>query len=170
MDLLFLCIKIFCVRIIDVSLATIRTIITVKGKKIYATIIGFLEVFIWFMIVKEALNTDIKSIWIAISYAGGYATGTFIGSSLADIFIKGTFSIQVITSTKNDKMIEEIRKKGYAVSVIDAKGKNNTEKYMLYIEINKKNLKDIKNLIEEEDEKAFIVVSETKLVQNGFIK
>lgn len=170
MELLFLCIKIFLARIVDVSFGTIRTIMTVKGKRLYATMIGFVEVFIWFIIVKEALNTDIKSIWIAISYAGGYAAGTFVGGTLADIFIKGTFSIQVITSFKNNKMIDEIRNRGYAVSVIDAKGKDNSEKYMLYIEINKKNLNEIKKIIKENDEKAFIVVSETKLVQNGFIK
>ena len=67
-------------------------------------------------------------------------------------------------------MIDEIRNKGYAVSVIDAKGKDNVDKYMLFIEINKKNLNNIKAIIKEQDEKAFIVVSETKLVQNGFIK
>ena len=44
--LFLLCVKIFFVRIIDVSLGTFRTIITVKGKAIYASIIGFIEVFV----------------------------------------------------------------------------------------------------------------------------
>ena len=42
MSLIFLCLKIFFVRIIDVSLGTFRTIITVKGKAFYASIIGFI--------------------------------------------------------------------------------------------------------------------------------
>ena len=46
MELFILCIKVFFGRIFDVSLGTIRTIMTVKGKKIYATTIGFFEVFI----------------------------------------------------------------------------------------------------------------------------
>ena len=75
MELLLLCIKIFCVRIIDVSLGTFRTIITVKGKSLYASIIGFIEIFVWFIIVREALNTDVDSIWIAISYSLGFSTG-----------------------------------------------------------------------------------------------
>lgn len=170
MELLQLCLIVFLGRVFDVSLATIRTIMTVKGKKVYASIIGFIEVFVWFIIVREALNTDIESIFIALAYAGGYASGTFIGGTLANIFIKGTVSLQVITSSKNDKMVDEIRNKGYAVSVIDAKGKDNVDKYMLFIEINKKNLNNIKSIIKDLDEKAFIVVSETKLVQNGFIK
>ena len=170
MELFILCIKVFFGRIFDVSLGTIRTIMTVKGKKIYATTIGFFEVFIWFITVREALNTNVSSLWIAFSYALGYATGTFIGSTIAEKFIKGTLSIQVITSSKNDKLVNELRNIGYAVSVINAKGKDNKEKYMLYMEINKKNLSEIKDFIKNIDENAFIVVSETKLVQNGFIK
>lgn len=170
MELLFLCIKIFCVRIMDVSLGTIRTIMTVKGKKIFASLIGFIEVFIWFIIVREALNTNSTSIWVAIAYAGGYATGTFIGGTLANIFIKGTFSIQVITSSKNDNLINALRNEGYAVSVIDVTGKDDAKKYMLFIEINKKNLNHIKNFIKSQDKKAFIVVNETKITMNGFIK
>ena len=170
MELFILCIKVFFGRIFDVSLGTIRTIMTVKGKKIYATTIGFFEVFIWFIIVREALNTNVSSLWIAFSYALGYATGTFIGRTIPDKLIKGTLSIQVITSSKNDKLVNELRNIGYAVSVINAKGKDNKEKYMLYMEINKKNLSEIKDFIKNIDENAFIVVSETKLVQNGFIK
>ena len=67
MELLILCFKIFFVRIIDVSLGTFRTMETVKGKTKEATIIGFFELLIWFLIVKEALNTTSNSIFIAIS-------------------------------------------------------------------------------------------------------
>jgi len=101
MELLFLCIKIFFVRILDVSLGTCRTIMVVKGKTLYATIIGFVEVFIWFLIVREALNTDIESIWIAVSYSLGFATGTYLGGFISKRLIKSTFSVEVITSNKN---------------------------------------------------------------------
>ena len=83
MELLFLCLKIFFVRIIDVSMGTFRTIVTVKGKRLVATSIGFVEAFIWFLVVKEALTTDIDSIFIALSYSAGFASGTFIGSFLS---------------------------------------------------------------------------------------
>ena len=33
--------------------------------------------------VKEALNTDIDSIWIAVFYSAGFATGTFLGGKLS---------------------------------------------------------------------------------------
>ncbi len=170
MELLVLCLKIFFVRILDVSLGTLRTVITVKGKILYASIVGFVEVFVWFIIVKEALNTDETSLWIAISYSLGFATGTYIGGILSKKFISGNLSVQVITNKAYPKMIEQLRKEGFGVTVIDVEGKDNTlEKYMLFIEINNKSFSHLHHIIKQCDKNAFIVVNETKYVQNGFI-
>lgn len=169
MEILFLCIKIFCVRIMDVSLGTMRTIVTVKGNKIVASLIGFVEVFIWFMIVREALNVESTSIWIAIAYAGGYASGTYIGGVLSEKLIKGNFGVQVITSKRDNDLIALLKKSGFGVSVIDVRSEDDqNEKYMLFIEIDKTKFNDLKKLIKKYDEKAFIVVNETKAVYNGY--
>ena len=175
MELVFLCIKIFCCRIIDVSMGTIRTINVVKGKTLIGAVIGFFEVLIWFLIVKDALNTELtgilNSLFIAISYAGGYATGTYIGGMLSDKFIQGNLTLQVILTKNDDELVDAIRKEGYGVSVLDVRGQLNiNDKYMLFIEIDKKNLSHVTSIIKKLDNKAFIVVNETKLVQNGFIK
>ena len=168
MELLFLCIKVFFVRITDVTMGTFSTILTVKAKPIQASMIGFIEVLIWFLVVKEALNTDSNSIFVAIAYAGGFATGTFLGGKLSQKFISGNSSLQVIT--KNKKIIDVISGSGYGVTVIDAKGYNDAKKYMLLIEVNNKNIGDVKNIIKKLDKQAFIIITETKLVQNGDIK
>lgn len=171
MNILILCLKIFFVRIIDVSLGTVRTIITVKGRRVVASMVGFVEVFVWFLIVREALNTDEVSIWIAVSYSLGFATGTYIGSILSDIFISGTLGVQVVTSNSDDNIINILRKNGYALTVLPVEGMNDdNSKYMLFIEIDKKRFNDLKRLIKSLDEKAFIVVNETKFVQNGYFK
>ena len=64
MNLSKLCLEIFFFRIIDVTLATFSTILTIKNKRIASTIIGFINALIWFFIVKEAINTRITSLWI----------------------------------------------------------------------------------------------------------
>lgn len=169
MELFLLCLKVFFVRIIDVSMGTCRTIVSVKGKRVLASLIGFVEVFVWFVVVKEALNTDETSILIALSYAAGFAIGTYIGGWLSATFIKGNFGVQVITSSKNDAMIDCLRSNGYAVSVINVEGQDKTnERYMLFLEIDKKRFKSLKKLIKTLDEKAFIVVNETREVENGY--
>lgn len=171
MDVIFLCIQIFLVRIIDVSLGTIRVVMTVKGKTLYAACVGFVEVLIWFLVVREALNVEEMNLFIPISYAGGFACGTYIGGMLSNILIKGTYGVQVILSDADYKKVEIIRQNGYGVSVVNIKGRLlEKNKLMLFIEIDKKKYHELEDIIRSMDDKAFIVVNETKLVQNGFFK
>ena len=91
-----------------------------------------------------------------------------IGGILSNKIIKTNFSVQVITG--NVALAELLRGEGYAVSLIDIRGQEENDKYMLFIEIRHKNLDHLKEFIRKNDDKAFIVVNETKYVQNGFIK
>ena len=79
--------------------------------------------------------------------------------------------VQVVTSSQNEELIDALRNRGYAVSVVDVQGIDKKKsKYMLFIEINKKKFKELKELIKEVDSKAFIVVNETRYVMNGYFK
>lgn len=172
LETLFTCFYIFFARIIDVSLGTVRTVLIVKGKNLSTALIAFFEVFIWFMVAREALNTEIKSILIPIFYAGGYATGTLLGSYLSNRFVDGLVGVQVIIKrNKTNKIINEIRDKGFGVSVVDLKNDYEGEaKDLLIIQINKKSLKTITKIIRTIDPDAFVVINETKYAQNGLIK
>lgn len=173
-DLMFLCLKILICRIIDVSLATIRTVVIVKGKSVLAALIAFVEGLIWFLIVREALlfdATGIDKFIIALAYSGGFALGTYLGGIISKKFIKGMVQVQIVTSDKNKEMLDSIRNAGYALTVIDINASEfSAEKYMLFSEISSTQLYDFKNLINELDPKAFIMVNDTRHVINGFFK
>lgn len=171
MKLLLLCLKIFFARIADVTLGTIKTNYIVKGKTMFAGIIAFFEVFIWFLIVKEALNTDIQSIWIVISYSAGYATGTILGTYISKTCINSLISVEVITTKATKENVNKIRQEGFGVSVVNAlKGLHDANNSILFITLNSRHLEDLKRIIRHVDKEAFMVVNESKIVQNGFIK
>ncbi len=170
MTVLFLCIQIFFARIADVSLGATRTVLIVKGRVAYAALIGFCEIFIWFIIAREAINTEISSIWVPVSYAAGYAIGTLIGGFLSHKFISGNYGVQIVLSGKQtEETLTKIRDHGFAVSVMETRGKEG-DHTMLFIEIDKHKFGKLQKLVRKIDPKAFIVVNETKLVQNGFVK
>ncbi len=171
MTILLLCIKIFFARIIDVTLGTIRMVYTVKGKTIIAGIVAFIEVFIWFIIAREALNNGVESIWIAVAYAGGFASGTLLGSFISNRFINSLISVEVITSKGTPENIEKIRLEGFGVSVVETSSSLTEQKNtILFITLNSKHLDELKRIIRHIDKNAFMVVNESKVVQNGFIK
>lgn len=171
MALFLLCIQVFACRIVDVSLGTVRTILTVKDKIAAASAIGFVELFVWFVIVRTALDSSADSLWIAISYAAGFATGTYAGGKLAGKFLKGILNVQIVTSSKDDRLVQRIREAGFAVSVLNVNSSQfGDEKYMLIIEIRSDTLQQLKNTVYAHDPGAFFMVRETKFIQNGFFK
>lgn len=171
MTLFLLCLKIFFARIVDVTLGTLRMVHTVKGKTLTAGIIAFIEVFIWFIIAREALNNGVDSIWIAIAYAGGYATGTLLGTFISNRFINTLISVEVITSKATPDNIEKIRLEGFGVSVVNTEfSRDESKNTILFITLNSRHLDDLKRIIRHIDKNAFMVVNESKVVQNGFIK
>ena len=73
----------------------------------------------------------------------------------------------MILSSKDDEIVRKIREKGYGVTTIEVRGNDNL-KYMLYIQIKGNTLDKLKQIIHKLDSKAFIVINETKYVENGY--
>ena len=152
----------FIARVLDVSIGSIRTILLVKGKSLFAALFSFLEIIIWFYAVNEALiNND--NIIILLFYACGYSFGTYFGSIINNKYIKGYYNIIVVTS--KNKLIIKLKKSNFGISHISL----NNKKILLFIIIKKKNLKNLKELINSYDKNAFIIINETKDVNNGYI-
>lgn len=166
------CLGIFFARVADVSFGTLRTVYTVKGKQFIAGLIAFFEVLIWFVVAREALSGTLEHpIIIAISYSAGYATGTIIGTFISNIFIDGLVMVQTIVKKQDEKIVDKIRNKGFGVSIVPLEGeRDNIKKEMLFIETNKKQVKNLVNIINSEYPNAFIIINETKRVHNGLIK
>ena len=158
--MLILCFKIFLSRILDVSLSSVRTMFVVKCNKIMASLIAFVEIFIWFYAAKEALVSNSTSLCIIVSYALGYATGTFIGTLINEKFISGIYSLKVSLKGVNEKMIKKLN--SICLDVVSLKGEG---KNILFLEVDKKNYKELVNNIYMIDKYASIVINDSKFIR-----
>lgn len=162
MSLLLTCIKIFFARILDVSLNTIRTTFVIKGKTFIVALIAFVEITIWLLVARTAINVELN-LWIVLSYSGGYTMGTILGTTFINKFVKKNMELIVIsTKIKNTKKIKD---KNFGVSILN-KDKNKT---ILLIETNKKRLDELTTLLKKLDNEAFITIKETKTIINGYM-
>ena len=165
------CLKIFLARIVDVSLGTIRTVLVVKGKNLTPAIVAFFEVLIWFVVAREALNTDLDSILIPIFYSLGYATGTLIGSCLSKYFIRGVVGVQIIVSEDEKELLNSLKMRGYRMNILHLESAYNAEdRIMLFLEVNSRSVKKLEKLVLQKSPNAFVVMSDTKKVYNGTLK
>ena len=158
--MLILCFKIFLSRILDVSLSSVRTMFVVKCNKIMASLIAFVEIFIWFYAAKEALVSNSTSLCIIVSYALGYATGTFIGTLINEKFISGIYSLKVSLKGVNEKMLKKLN--SICLDVVSLKGEG---KNILFLEVDKKNYKELVNNIYMIDKYALIVINDAKFIR-----
>jgi len=164
-------VKIFFARILDVTIATFRQNVMLKGHYLFSTVLAFFEIMIWFLVAREALIIAVDSIFIPLSYSLGYATGTLIGCFLSKKFIKGVVGVQIITDEDKKELINSLKMRGYGLSILHLEsGFNSEPKLMIFLEVNTKSLKKLEQLIEKNDPDAFIVISDTKKVYNGTLK
>lgn len=165
METIIICIEVFFARMIDVSIGSVRTILLVKGKNIISMILAFIEILIWFSVAKQTLTSDETNLAIIMSYAGGYAVGTYVGGLINKYFVRGTLMAFLVTTKDKNFMIEKLKEAGYGVSIMSTE----EGKLILMIEFKKKNLKKLKSTVRELDEDAFMVVNESLHVENGYI-
>jgi len=87
-DFVLLPLLIFFARIIDVSMGTLRIVMIAKGQKRIAPFLGFFEVLIWLIAIGRIMqNLDN---WLCyVAYAGGYATGNYIGMLINELILAG---------------------------------------------------------------------------------
>ena len=160
--IIFTCLKIFFARILDVSLNTIRTTFVLRGKTLIVAIIAFLEITIWFLVARTALNTELN-IFIVLSYSGGYTMGTIIGTIITNNFIKTNMELIVISN--KIKTTKKIKDNNYGVTILN----KDKDKIVLLIETNKKRIDELTTLLNKLDKNAFITIKETRTIINGYM-
>lgn len=129
---------------------------------------GLLKPFYGLWWVRGALTIDGGGLPVAIAYAGGFATGTFVGGKISSRFIRLNITCQIVTSAWDEELVERMRAGIWRDGVHSSQFGG--EKYMLFCEIPSTRLEELKALVHEQDPKAFFMVQETKYVFNGFVK
>jgi len=72
---------IFFARVVDVTLATIRTLMVVQGRKVQAAMIGFFEVGIYITVLGKVVS-GLDNPFNLLAYCAGYAAGNYVGITI----------------------------------------------------------------------------------------
>ncbi len=164
---------IFFARVADVSLGTIRIIFISKGFKLLSFVVGFFEVLIWILAISQIFS-DLTNPWLILAYALGFATGNYVGICLDEKISIGNSMIRIIIRKNSKKLIGELKKKGYQMTVIDGQsGDQETGVKMILMVVRRKEIKKIFELIKKINPKAFFTVEDirsTRKTQHELLK
>ncbi len=158
---------VFLARCLDISLATMRILMILHGQRVYAAVIGFFESLIFIAVLTYVLQglSDIPSLFF---YALGFATGNYLGIFVEEKLAIGCANIQIISKTNSERLIHEIRQKGFGVTVVDGHGREGTVRKIIHVLIKRKDMKALMDLVEQIDDHAFITVLDTKKIMGGY--
>ena len=162
---------IFFAKIIEVSISTIRLVFISKGERVKGAILGFVEIMIWLIVVSSVLNNITEDPIKMLIYAAAFSLGNYLGVTIESKIAIGLSSIQVVVSEKDGEILADIlREQGYGVTIIEGKGKNDSIKNLLFIQLKRKKIPVAVKLIKQNYPEAYITVNDIKSMVGGYIK
>ena len=162
-------ILIFALRIVDVSMGTLRIMVTVRGHRGLSTAIGFLEVLIWIVAVGSALQ-HLDSIYHVGAYAAGFAAGNYVGIVVENGLALGTVVVRAIIPDETDRgTARTLREEGYVVTELEGRGWDGPVD-VLNIVVPRREAADVVSTIEAQVPRSFITVEELRTTHRGTIR
>ena len=117
-----LCLLVFTFRVCDVTLGTMRTLSIVKGHIEISVVLGFFEVMIWIVAVSQVIVRLHESWWLALAWAGGFATGNAVGIMVERKLALGTSVVRILSAEHGDEIAETLRSQGHPASTFAGEG------------------------------------------------
>jgi uncharacterized protein YebE (UPF0316 family) len=158
-------ILIFLARITDVSVGTVRLILVSRGFKYLAPIAGFFEVLIWILAIGQIMQ-HLSNPICYVAYAGGFATGNFVGLLIAEKLSLGTVIIRVITPEPARDLLDRLRSKQYGVTTLDGQGANGPVQIVFTI-VPRREVHTVIELVKTFNPHAFYSIEEVDSVEKG---
>lgn len=156
---------IFVGRICDVTLGTLRIIFVSKGEKNKAPIVGFFEVLIWVIVISQIFN-NANDIVAYLSYAGGYATGNYVGILVENKIAFGFQLFRIYTKKSGIELTRILNSNGMGSTYIKGEGAI-SEVSIIETVVSRKCEKKVIGIINYFDADAFYLIEDIRSKEKG---
>ena len=153
---------IFFARILDVSLGTLRIMFVSKGLRWRATLLGFIEVLIWIIIVAQIFH-NLDNWFNYIAYAAGFSAGTYIGMYLEERMKMGIQIFRIIVGKERDTLVETLKEHNFRVTSLDGEGKYGPVK-VIFTVAKRKRWQELATIVNQYAPNSFYSVEDVKHV------
>lgn len=157
---------IFCARIVDVSIGTVRTIVTVQGRTRLAFVLGFIEVTLWVTIISAIVKQIYTAPILAIFYGLGFATGNVVGIAIERKIALGHVALRVFTRTACSALAAQLRAAGQVVTTFAGEGRDGPVTELLVV-CRRRDIKWILDLVKAADHDAFYIIEQAREVSHA---
>ena len=166
---ILVCLLVCAAKIVEITIQSLKTCMMVKGQRLKAAGLGFIECTIWGLVISTLIGTLGDNLLLLVFYCVGYATGLFLGSTLESKIALGTSNLELIASDESTAKITAYLKendRGYTVF----EGRGSKEKMnMIFVVLPRKETPQVlKEIRKSCDNKVFVAVSEVSKYAGGY--
>ncbi len=159
-DYLIMPLLIFCARVGDVSINTLRIMFMMNGKKNIAPFLGFFEALIWLLAIGQIFQ-NIDNPLSYLAYAAGFGTGTYVGMYFDEKLAFGRVLVRVITPEPMIELMEYMKENDHRFTNVGGEGRFGKVN-LLFTVLKRDSLKSFIEKVKSLDEKAFYTIEGVK--------
>ncbi len=150
---------IFGLRIVDVSLGTLRIGFLVRGNRRLAGLFGFVESLVWLIAAAQVLS-NLDSPVKFVAYAAGYAAGTMLGVSVERWLAIGNSIMRVVSPVASPEVEERLRAAGFYVTVLNARGRDGDVRVSFSV-LPRRRMQEALRIVGDANPQAFVTFEST---------
>ncbi len=159
---------IFALRVLGVSIATVRMLITVRGRLLLSVVMGFFEALVFAVAIGKVV-TQLDNFWYMMAYCGGFALGTYIGMVIEARFLTNFVTVNVVSPHKAHEIAAAVRQSGFGATEGWGQGAEGVVGWVRIVVL-RRDARKIIDCVNAVDEGAFITMDETRAVRHGYLR
>ncbi len=163
------CLIVCAAKIVEISIQSLKTCMMVKGQRVKAAALGFLECAIWGLVISTIIGTLGDNLFLLLFYCLGYAVGLFLGSTIEGKIALGTSSLQLIADDENTEVITAyLDAHGRGYTVFEGRGSKDKMNMIFIVLPRKEASRTLREIRRACDYKVFVVASEVSKYAGGY--
>lgn len=165
-ETILIALGIFVARLANQAIDTLRFMMMIRGRKLVAWILGFLETAI-FLLTLSAVFSDLTNILLIVAYSAGFATGNILGMLIEERLAIGHVQLNIISPKRGTAIAEKLREEGYAVTEVPARGKDGMVT-LLHVAVRRRHAPMVHQIVQKIDGAAYISGEDIRPLWRGF--
>ncbi len=157
---------ILALRTTDLTLATLRMLVVIHGRRGLAWGLGFVQA-LFFVTAVAAVLSYLQNPWNLVAYALGFATGNVVGIAIEARLAPGHILLRIVSSARSDTIVDGLRLRGLGATHMAACGGEGAVGVVLCF-VQRREIEVARRVILQADPEAFVTVENVRSLRGGW--